>query len=138
MCSTSMYFVCLCVCTFVCACACVCVCVCVCDVPAHQKHLSDTCCTCMTSDSSQTGLTNTAPRSPGCSDWKPQDMWGHCPLTFIKRGGGSSLVPRPLLYVNICGKFISLVHRLKIEVRSLPSPPPPPPLAIGICPMPHL
>ena len=23
--------------------------------------------------SSQTGLTNTVPMSPGCSDWKPQD-----------------------------------------------------------------
>ena len=92
---------CACVCARLCVCVCVrvCVCVCVCVYSTQVSWLFRL-------------------ETSGY-------MWGHCPLTFIKREGGSSLVPRPLLYVNICGKFISLVHRLKIEVRSLPSLPHP-------------
>ena len=102
MCSTSTH----------CVCLCVCVCVyvaCLPDVPAHPKHPTDTCCTYMTSDSSQTGLTKTAPRFPGCSRLETSGYMcsgcrqhrgphtfvgrGHCPLTFIKReGGGGGVV----------------------------------------------
>ena len=63
MCSTSTH----CVCTCVCVCACVYVSVAYLPVPyvlAHPSNPTDTCCTCMTSDSSQTGLTNTAPQVP--------------------------------------------------------------------------
>ena len=90
-------------------CLCVCACVCVLLACLYLMYLPTqtivvTCCTCMTSDSSQTGLTKTAPRSPGCSDWKPQNTSGtmrkiapaffsevhvgHCPPRHFKRGGG--------------------------------------------------
>ena len=103
MCSTSAH----CVCVLVCVCVCVCVCVACLPVPyvlAQPKFPIDTCCTCMASDSSQTRLTITALRFPGCSDWKPQDIcavvWtahepphfllrkGALPLTFMGGGGG--------------------------------------------------
>ena len=73
MCSTSTHCVCLCICVCVCMCMLVYVrvaCLLVPYVLAHPSNPTDTCCTCMTSDSSQTGLSKTAPRSPGCSDWE--------------------------------------------------------------------
>ena len=97
MCSTSMY---LCVCSFVwvcvCVCVSVCVCVCVC-VPAHPKHRTDTCYTCMTCDNSQTGLSRTAPRSPGCSDWKPH-AYVFVPCHAFKSTSYSSNVLQYSLY----------------------------------------
>ena len=114
MCSTSTH----CVLMFVCLCVCVYVaCLPVPYVLAHPKHRTDTCCTCMTIDSSQTGLTKTAPRSPGCSDWKPQDTSvamrkiapaflsevGHCPLTIIKGGEGAyPPIDTPMYLSSMC------------------------------------
>ena len=130
---------------FVCVFVYVCV-SCLPDVLAHPNNLTDTCCICRTSDSSQTGLTKTSPKSLRLET--SGYIHVYCcrqhrgPHTFVGRregGGGSSVVPRPL-YVTICGKFISLLHReyhpqlniqglgtyQNIEVRSLPPPPPPP------------
>ena len=71
MCSTSSH----CVCVLVCVCVCMLVyvlvaCLLVPYVLAHPSNPTDTFYTCMTSDSSQTGLSKTATRSPGCSDWE--------------------------------------------------------------------
>ena len=112
-----------------CACVCACVYVCVACLPvpyvlAHPNHCTVTCCTCtctcMTSDSSQTGLTKTAPRSPGCSDWKPQNTSGtmrkiapaffsevhvgHCLPRHYKRGRGDTYpsIDTPIYLSPMC------------------------------------
>ena len=43
-------------------------------VLVQPSNPTDTCCTCITSDSSQTRLSKTAPRSPGCSDWETSPL----------------------------------------------------------------